>query len=435
MALVRDHGTDLRYCEAWKAWLVWNGTHWQRDTTGEVMLHAKQTIRHMAALAEHLHDEGAIRALLDHVRKSLSTASLRAMIDNARSEPGISVPPEVFDRQPWLLNVSNGTLDLQTGTLREHQRDDMLTQCLTIPYESQAQCSTWKAFLWRAMKERQDLIDFLQRAVGYSLSGSTREQVLFIFYGPTKTGKSTFLSTIRAMLGSYAQQADMRTFMYKEREEVRNDLADLAASRLVCAVESQKARRLDEALIKQLTGGVDVLKARFLYQEHFIFKPQFKLFLGTNHKPIIEDIDSAIWERIRLVPFEVHIPPAERNKQLEAQLIEELPGILAWAVRGCHQWQQLNDLQAPDAVTAATQNYRDEMDVVAGFLDECCRFDARFQITAGDLHNAFTAWCEGSGMRTMSRKEFGKQLKDKGYKQHASHNVWWLGMTLKDNKA
>src|SRR5262249_14786881 len=208
-----------------------------------------------------------------------------------------------------------------------------------------------------------ELVAFLQRVVGYTLTGSTREQCLFLCYGRTKTGKSTFLALIGGLLGPYGKQAETSTFLYKERDEVRNDLADLAGSRYVSAVETQKGRRLAEALVKRVTGGTDTIKARFLFHEYFEFRPQFKLFLGTNHKPVIQENDDAIWERIRLVPFAVHIPKEERDLNLDAHLRAELPGILTWAVQGCRAWQA-QGLAEPDEVIQATHAYQAEQDVL-----------------------------------------------------------------------
>ncbi len=454
LRLVQAHRHEMRYCPAWKTWLTWTGTHWQRDTTGIMLRWQRQIVKGLGAQLSAL-DDTAAKVLMGHIKSSLNTARLKAAVEQAHSWEGMSVEPEAFDADPWLLNVTNGTLDLHTGELRPHRQDDLITKCLSIPYEAHATCPTWDAFLWRIMGGSQGedsvdmgagelenrhtadeqataLIAFLRRAVGYSLSGSTREQCLFILYGITKTGKSTFIAVLRALLGTYGTQAQMRTFMDKERDEVRNDLADLAGMRMVCAVESKKDGRLDEGLVKQLTGGVDLIKARFLFQEHFTFKPQFKVFLATNEAPVIGPNDDAIWERIRRIPFGVHIPPDERDKTLDEKLLKELPGILAWAVQGCLEWQQLKELHEPKAVIESTQGYRDEMDSVARFLEECCRVHDQFRIKSGDLHNAFTTWCEGTGVRTLSLKEFGKRLDVKGFEKSTSNFVWRLGVTLRD---
>ena len=446
LQLVRTHGHEMRYCAPWKSWLTWTGTHWQRDSTGLVLRWQRQTVKALGAQLPGL-DDDATKKLLAHIKSSLQTARLKAAVEQAWTWEDMTMDAAGLDTDPWLLNCANGTLDLHTGTLRAHRQADMLTKCLTIPYEPDATCSTWEAFLWRIMGGSQgndtpemrvgeleqrgradgqarDLISFLQRAIGYTLTGSTQEQCLFILHGITKTGKSTLLATLRALLGPYGQQADMESFMHKDRQEVRNDLADLAGSRFVCALEGQEGKRLAENLIKQLTGGADLIKARFLFQEHFTFKPQFKIFLGTNHKPVIRDTDSAIWERIRLVPFAVQIPKAERDKALEERLQAELPGILAWAVRGCLAWQQLNDLQEPQAVSEATAGYRSEMDDVGRFLEEVCLLGQdHYKIQASVLLKAYHQWC---GQTTITGKAFAQRLIERGYvsKRSNSGNLW-----------
>jgi putative DNA primase/helicase len=285
----------------------------------------------------------------------------------------------------------------------------------------------------KADKRAQELIDYLQRAAGYTLTGSTSEQCLFLCHGVTKTGKSTYLVTLRRLMGPYGKQTEMQTFMHKDRPEVRNDLADLAGARFVYAVESQEGKRLAEGLVKQMTGGVDGMKARFLYEELFEFKPQFKAYIGTNHLPIIKDTDDAIWERIRRIPFLVQIPKEDRDKGLEETLATELPGILAWAVRGCREWQRLNDLQEPAQVLDATRAYRSEMDTVARFPEECCRFHQDFRIKMGDLYAAFLTWCEGTGVPFLTIVELGKRLDARGIEKRTSNYVWRLGVTLKDS--
>ena len=452
---VKEHGQKLRYCYPWKAWLVWTGTHWQRDTSGEVMRLAKDTVKRLARQVEQLDDKEKIAALMAHIKSSLSTAKLKALIESAQSEPGIAVQPEALDTDPWLLNCRNGTLDLRTGALQAHRQADLFTKCLPIAYDPDAVAIRWQAFLRRVMggsqgkddpdmsvgelgarqmadERAEELVAYLQRAAGYTLTGSTQEQCLFVCHGPTKTGKSTYLATMRALLGPYGKQADIQTFMHKDRPEVRNDLADLAGARYVYAVESQEGKRLAESLVKQMTGGVDAIKARFLFEEYFEFKPQFKAYIGTNHLPLVKDSDDAIWERLRKIPFTVQIPPAERDKELEEKLLEELPGILTWAVQGCLAWQVEKDLKEPQAVVDATQDYRASMDVLANFLEECCRFNDQFRVKAGDLYNAFVVWAEGSGMQPITLKDFGMRLDAKGIEKKTSNFVWRLGLALKD---
>lgn len=428
-ALVKDHGHLLRYCYPWGKWLVWQGTHWQRDTSGLVMRLAKQTIKGLTRLLPLL-DDTASEKLLKHITASLSTARLKAMLESAQSEEGIPVQPDEFDRNLWLLNCTNGTIDLRTGKLRHADQRDLLTKCLPIAYDPYAVCPRWETFLNRIMDNKQGLVAFLSRAVGYSLTGSTIEQCLFILHGPTKTGKSTFLARLLALLGPYGTQADMESFMHKERTEIRNDLADLAGARVVCAVEAQEGRRLNENLIKQLTGGVDQVKARFLFEDYFTYTPQYKVFLGTNHKPVIRDNNQAIWERIRLVPFIVQIPVKERDKNLDESLQQELPGILAWAVRGCLDWQRENSLAEPPEVIEYTEKYQKEMDVIGSFLEECCVIQKQARVKMGALYAAFKSWCSDTGEREISLKAIGLRLEEMGFEQHISGGKWRLGIGL-----
>jgi putative DNA primase/helicase len=270
----------------------------------------------------------------------------------------------------------------------------------------------------------------VQKALGYSLTGSTREQCFFLLHGPTKTGKSTFLNIAKALLGPYATQAEMSTFLHKDRETVRNDLADLAGMRLVSAIETDDGKRLAEALIKQLTGGTDTIKARFLFEEYFEYRPQFKVFLASNHKPKANPQDDALWERVRLIPFTVQIPKPDRDKQLEAKLMQQLPGILAWTVRGCLAWQQEDSLGEPAVVLDATQQYRDEMDDIGQFLTEVCMAGSveTHKVQASVLLAAFHRWI---GNTTMTARTFNAALSDRGYEsKRFTTGMFWLGIGL-----
>jgi putative DNA primase/helicase len=429
LAFVRDHGQHLRFCFPWNAWLVWTGTHWQRDTSGEVMRLAKQTVKRLARQIESL-DETPAKALMAHIKASLSTAKLKALIENAQSEKGIAVQPDQLDQDPWVLNCTNGTLDLRTGALRPHAQPDLITKCLTIPYDPEARYPQWMAFLEKAMGGDAPLVLFLQRALGYALTGSTREQCFFLLHGPTKTGKSTFITAARALLGAYARQAEASTFLHKEKSEVRNDLAMLAGVRLVSAIETDKGKKLAEALVKQATGGTDAITARFLFEELFEFVPQFKVFLATNHAPKMDAQDDAIWERVHRIPFEVQIPKDKRDKELDAKLQGELPGILAWAVRGCLIWQQENDLRVPQRVTESTQELRDEMDDIGTFLRECCILGDpdTYKTQAKTLLDTYHRW---TGNTTLTAKALSKALTDRHYaSRHTKTGTFWFGIGI-----
>jgi putative DNA primase/helicase len=429
--LVADHGVDLRFCKPWKKWLVWDGQRWRDDATGEVMRRAKHT-------AEAVYGESSEK----HAARSESRAGIESMVVLAQTEPGIPVRPDDLDGAPWSLNVLNGTLDLRSGKLRDHHREDLLTKLAPVTYEPKAKCPTWLGFLDRVVAGDKDLVRFLQRAIGYSLTGSAREQCLFILYGTGANGKSTFLGTISQLLGEYASSTPTETLLVKTGGGgIPNDVARLKGARFVSAIEAEDGRRLAEALIKQMTGG-DTMTARFLYGEFFEFLPEFKIFLAVNHKPLIRNTDHAIWRRIRLIPFTVTIPEAERDKDLPEKLRRELPGILTWAVQGCLDWQR-EGLGMPAAVQRATAEYRAEMDVLDQFLAERCEVAAspadarRLRVRVGRLYEAYERWCDAAGVRfPLARPALSTRLKERGFnikKTNGEYVIIGLDLQLEDD--
>jgi putative DNA primase/helicase len=319
---VAQHGSDIRYVGA-LGWLLWDGTHWHLDETDQIQLRADQTAQHIALEVEQIEDvvddaeqHKLMRtALLNHAHSSQYDGRLNAIVKRAKHQPEVVLKPAAFDADPWLLNVQNGTIDLKTGNLRPHQREDYLTKRIPIDYDPVAQCPLWGQFLMQVMCDNVEMVQFLQRAVGYTLTGRTTEQCFFILYGTGANGKSVFLTTVTRLLGGYGKTAEFTTFVASRGEKVRNDLARLAGARLVIASEGDAGHALSESVVKTLTGG-DLITARFLHKEHFEFVPAFKLFLATNHKPHIRNPDEGIWRRIRLVPFDKSIPKAERNLHL-----------------------------------------------------------------------------------------------------------------------
>lgn len=305
-------------------------------------------------------------------------------------------------------------IDLRTGELIPHRREDLCTKIVQIAYDPDAQCPLFKQFLRQILKNNPELINFLQRSIGYALTGSTVEQVLFILWGGGANGKSTFLEVIRALLAEYGRTADAALLMHKNHDGVRNDVARLAGARFVSTSETEAGRHLAEVLVKQLTGG-DKVAARFLYSEFFEFDAQFKLFLTTNHKPVIRGTDNAIWRRIRLVPFEVTIPQEKQDKELPLKLRAELPGILAWAVRGCLRWQK-SGLGQPEKVSTATAAYREEMDVIGAFLKDRCAVREDAMAVPGQLYAAYKRWCEDTGERPLTQSKLGMSLEDRGFR-------------------
>jgi putative DNA primase/helicase len=462
--LIRQYGDDLRHVTGW-GWLTWDGRRWQRDDKpayvmskavalglyGDAQDLLGQARKHLetAQRAAELGDgkaeaiaqdrakdlQGRAAALASWAKASQSRGKIEAAVKLAESEPSVSATSEDFDADPWLLNCANGTIDLRTGELRPHTRGDLLTRLAPVPYDPTAICPTWDAFLTHIMGGNADMLGFLQRAVGYSLTGSVQEQCLFFPYGGGANGKSTFLKAILSMLGrDYAKQAAPELLTVGQ-DRHPTELADLAGVRFVASIEVAEGKRLAEALVKQLTGG-DPVKARLMRQDFFQFDPAFKIWLAANHKPVVKGTDFAIWRRIRLIPFTVTIPEAEQDKRLGDKLHAELAGILAWAVRGCLAWQR-DGLGVPATVTAATEAYRAESDELAGFLEERIDLEERGQEQAGPLYRAYHDWAEANGLKDkdiLTNVKFGRQLTERGfdkYKDPSTKTYFYTGLTLR----
>jgi putative DNA primase/helicase len=415
--MVAHHGEDLRFVTAWKNWIIWDGTRWQEDTTGAVMRRAYDVVRAIALEAKTAKDAMKKEEILDWAEDSESASRIRSMVFLASSQDEVSgMKPADLDRDPWLLNVANGILDLRTGALGPHTREYMLSKTAPVAYDPEAKCPLWLAFLERVFAGDQSLIGYMQRATGYALTGLTREHCLFILYGTGRNGKGTFRDVIRGLMGEYAHEADFSTFEPSKNEaagQPREDLVALLGKRFVAASEQNKEKRIDEALIKRLTGG-DPIRARRLNENGFEFVPVAKYFLLVNDKPVIRGMDEGVWSRLRLIPFLVTIPEAERDANLGEKLRDELPGILNWAIEGCMQWHR-HGMETPKAVTDATQEYREEMDVVGAFIQARCVVQAGASVPTKDLYEAFAAWCKETGTYAKTPNAFGREITKKGF--------------------
>nr|WP_319393435.1 phage/plasmid primase, P4 family [uncultured Desulfobacter sp.] len=422
-------GDQLRYCHPWSKWVVWDGIKWSEDNTGTINQRAKKTVRKIADEAKQFQDDNKRRAIKKHAESSESNGRIKSMVTLARSE--LPVRPEKFDRNRFLLNCKNGTIDLSTGRLKPHDKEDYITKAVSIHYDPDAMCPQWENFMFRIMDNNEDLIRFLQRAIGYALTGDVSEQCFFILWGEGDNGKSTFSRTIGNILGDYSQHMPIDTLIIKKKGAASNDVARLKGSRFVTASESEKGDRLAETLVKQLTGD-DIISARFLYQETFEFEAEHKLFLATNNKLIIAGNDHAIWRRIKLIPFQVKIPEEEKDTKLPEKLKAEYSGILNWAIKGCLEWQRYG-LGTPAEVTEATEEYRNEMDLLNDFLNECCDTGPELYLPSKDLYQAYTKWCEDNGEFRLKQTTFGRKLKEKGFESKQlgkKRTRCWLGLDL-----
>ena len=427
-----QHREQVRYCHTWKAWLIWDGTRWRRDETDIAITKAKETAKSIYVEASVALDEDTRKKLSKHATKSGGAWSIKNMAFLAQSEPEIATRASELDSNAWLLNVKNGTLDLKTGKLGPHSKEHLITKLAPVEYSPDAKCLKWDSFLRQIMDDDEELTGFLQRAVGWSLTGDVREQKLFFLFGKGANGKSTFLTIIREMLGDYAKQAAPELLLKKTGNSHPTEIADLQGSRFVVAVEVDEGRHFAEALLKQLTGG-DKIKARRLYQDFEEFDPTHKLFLAANHKPNVGDGD-AIWRRLCVVPFTVSIPEKKQDKDLLNKLRNEFPGILNWALRGCLEWQKRKGLHPPPAVVSATDTYRAEMDVIERFLTEECTVDSHGTVNVTKLFQAFTDWCAGNAEQLrLSAQNFSARLKNRGFEHdHTKKGNVWVGIYLND---
>lgn len=374
-----------------RPWLVWEGNRWAPDDTGEIERFAKNTVRSLWIESTHVTDIDEREDFIKFAAKSEQAQRIRAMLELASTEPEISITPDGLDPDPWLFNVENGTIDLRTGKMQPHDRADLITKLAPVEFDPKAKCPKWEKFLRDITENNTVLIEYLQRAAGYSLTGDTREECLFFCYGQGANGKTTFFEVLRTLVGDYAQQSDFNTFLQRKGEGPRNDIARMRGARFVTASESSGGKGFDPDVIKLLTGG-DTVTARKLYEEAFEFKPTHKLWLMANHKPMVQEQTEGFWRRMRLIPFTVTIPKDARIGKLGDRIArKELPGILNWAIEGCMRWRK-EGLAEPVDVRKATRNYREENDLLGEFIALRCVFEKGSWISTPELYRVFQEW-------------------------------------------
>ena len=420
-----QHADTVCYCHPWAKWLVWDGCRWQPDESGMVNQLSKATARSILREAAAEHDKDQVKALASFALKSESAVRRRAMLQLAQSEPGIPIHPDALDTNQWLLNVTNGTLDLRTGELREHRRSDLITKVAPIEFNSGAAAPTWHDFLVGIFAGNAHIYTFMQRLLGYCLTGTVGEQILPMFYGTGANGKSTLINAFMDVLGPDYSMKAPADFVLLKRGEHPTAQADLCGKRFVACIETDEGRRLAESLVKDLTGG-DRIRARRMREDHWEFKPTHKLVIATNHRPEVRGCDHALWRRIALVPFTVTIPDHEQDKGLLEKLRNEASGILRWCVQGCLDWQE-HGLQPPEDVRAATSGYQQEQDLIGAFLAECCATTPTATVKASALLDAFRDW---SGDRRIPQRRLGRALSERGFDRYSNNGVWYRGVGL-----
>lgn len=408
-----QHHPIARYSFRRSVWYTWVGTHWQQDELGHSHRLASRTVRSILQEAAAEPEPSRRKALAKWARDSESQSRRDAMLRSAAEH--MPIDETQFDRDPWQLNCLNGVVDLQSGRLLPHDSHMSLSKCCHVSYDPAAQCPRWREFLDRIMGGRQSLVEFLHRALGYSLTGRVSEDSLFFLYGIGRNGKSTFIRTIKMIMGDYSCQAVHDLLLAKHAPQHPTELANLFGRRFVAAVEAGAGRSFDEALVKQLTGG-DAITARRMREDFWEFTPTHKIWLAANHKPVVKGGDVGIWSRLKTIPFEVVIPEDQQDKRLDEKLQQEAAGILAWMVEGCLAWQR-DGLGEPAEVRAATGNYRAEMDVLRGFIEDCCAVDDAASCPAADLYAEYMRWCLEEGEKAESKRGFGVRMEERGFRR------------------
>lgn len=420
---------ELRYVLEAKSFFNYDGTRWMRDG-GDVALGMAQTLTSiLIRYAGTITDAAQSTLIAKFAIFCESRRVIQAVVILSQSDERMVGRLADFDHDLFLLNTVSGTIDLRTGRIREHRREDMITKITAVSYDAEARCDRWERFLHEIFAGNADVIDFVSRAIGYSLTGDTREELMFIAYGRGANGKSTFLEIVKRTLGDYATTCDSDVLLARGRRESTNDIARLNGARFVSCVEVNQGRALDESRVKAMTSS-DTMTARFLYQEFVEFKPALKLWLGTNYRPEIRGTDDGMWRRLRLIPFNAQFQGVNRDITLAASLVGELPGILAWAVRGCLAWQDRR-LDAPAEVDAATNTYRAESDLVGQFIAERCEVRPDAQTGAGALYASYRSWAEGCGETPITGTAFGRGMTDRGYDSDKKRLPSRHGITLR----
>lgn len=442
--LVKASEDKIAWIAESSAWWTYDGRRWVQDRHGVVQKLCEHVAHTMFSEVAETTPENQVQ-LSRWAVTSLNKQRLQAMEWAAR--PYLSQTYDSFDADPWSLNVENGTIDLKTGELRPHDRDDFVTKLLPISYDPTAECPRWNEFLLHVMGNDAEVVSFLQASVGYTLTGSVNEQCFFILFGTGANGKSVFLEVLQNILGDFSRPIEMRALLQKRSisEAVRNDLAGLRGTRLAVASEANREVRLDEALIKSLTGN-DKITARFLYQEFFDFYPTFKIWIAVNHLPCIRGEDDAIWRRVRLVPFNVTIPKQHQIRDLANELMkQEARGILTWAIEGCLRWQK-EGLPVPSTIREAIAKYRASNDPIGEFLAERTINSTTVSwrksegwITCARLYREYVDWCEANGETPDSPKQVGAIMNQRGFRTEQKwieqrNQKVYLGLELRDRQ-
>lgn len=424
------HGENLRHVTESGQWLIWNGCRWQPDTNGEITRRFVAVMRQTAREAIEHPSPDAARALSKFALLSENRAKIDAGLALAKSIEGVSVSVNDLDADPWLVGTPEGVIDLRQGCPITPRREHLITKSIGASFDPLAESPTWERFIATITGGDAELADYLQAALGYTLTGRVTEQCLFFLHGSGQNGKGVFTETAKRLLGDYGQTAPESLFTKDRNAAATNDVARLAGCRMAIAAELDEGAAFAESRIKALTGG-DTITARLLYQEFFDFTPTHKFWISGNHKPTVKGTDHGIWRRLRLIPFTVRIPDEEKDPELASKLAAELPGILNWTIAGCLRWQR-ERLRIPQCVKAATEAYRAEEDIIGQFLDESTERRPEGRAGKTELYKAYQRWAEEGGVnRPLTAKRFNRQIEERGFHSVKSAGIpTWQGIVI-----
>lgn len=426
------YGELYKYSYISNKFYIYDGTKWAVDDRGSIRRLIDEMIADMKnekiLVAEGVDEEEAQENFDKFYKKTRGTQSKKNITNELMHRQPVT--PDDFDKDNMLLNVANGYIDLTSRELYPHDITQMFSQIANTDYSEKMQPAVWLDFLNDIFDGDKEVIRYIQKALGYSLTGSTREQVMFILHGKGRNGKSIFVETIAEILGDYSNNMQAKSLMVKKNDNVNTDIARLSKARFVTSSEPNEGFRFDEGLIKQITGG-DKVTARFLYAEEFEYTPKFKIWVSTNHKPIIRGTDDGIWRRLVLIPFEVQIPEEKVDKDLKYKLLREAPAILNWMTEGAYMWMQ-EGLEMPDKLIDASQSYRTEMDVVEQFIEEKCNRMKGARETGKKLYDEYKVWADENNEYKMDKNKFGKKMKEKFESKKMNNGVNYIGIELKE---
>jgi len=431
--LVSIFGDELLYCPQMRAWYIWTGRMWKMDISNHILQIAQQVAESYRTLSREcdVDDISNRNKLIRHANTSESLRGLQAMVSIAQSDQSIILNVNEFDHNPMLLNVENGTIDLATGKFILFNPDDHITKMAPVTYVKDADCPVWDRFLSDVLPDAATRA-FIQTAVGYSLTASTREDRMFILHGGGRNGKTTFVNAILSMMGEYASQASSSLIVRKHSTGPRDDLLVLMGKRFVVATETEESHKLDENLVKQMTGGSRV-SINPKYRSQMEFHPTWKMWLDTNYEPIITGTDPAIWRRLLKIPFYVSIPEAKCDTKLRQYLMsnnDERSGILNWALEGAKRWSKTG-LKPSKVVVDSTKFYSADQDFIGQFIAECCQLHPNFFVTKNDLYDVYLAFCRQNNEQSKTKNAFGRNIIGRGISESRNTNDrYWQGISI-----